>query len=52
MINVKDTIYSTIKDRIDKLRFLAVNDSKVFKKILYLIIMDDIYDWSKYLGES
>lgn len=52
MINVKDTIYSTIKDRIDKLRFLAVNDAKVFKKILYLIIMDDIYDWSTYLGES
>jgi hypothetical protein len=52
MINVKNTIYSTIKDRVDKLRFLAVNDSKAFKKILYLIIMDDVYDWSNYLGGS
>lgn len=52
MINVKDTIYSTIKDRVDKLRFLAVNDAKAFKKILYLIIMDDVYDWSSYIGGS
>lgn len=52
MINVKNTIYSTIKDRVDKLRFLAVNNSTTFKKILYLIIMDDVYDWSSYLGGS
>lgn len=49
MIDVKRTITSTIKDKIDKLRKLAVNDTKAFKKILYLIIMDDLLDWSAYL---
>lgn len=48
MTNVKDTLFSTIKERVDRLRFLADSDPKVFKKILYLIILDDVYDWAQY----
>lgn len=49
MIDVKKTITSTIKDKIDQLRKLAINDTKAFKKVLYLIILDDLLDWSSYL---
>ena len=52
MINVKFTIIESIKDRIKKLRFLAQNNYNIFKKILYLIILDDLYDWSSYLDDS
>ena len=49
MIDVKKTITSSIKDRIDKLRKLGENNINAFKKILYLIVLDDVYDWSGYL---
>lgn len=49
MIDVKKTITSSIKDRIDKLRKLGENNVNAFKKILYLIVLDDVYDWSGYL---
>lgn len=52
MIDVKATILSTIKDRIARLRFLGRNDSKVFKKILHLIVLDDLYDWSIWLEDE
>jgi len=51
MIDVKETILETIKDKIHKMRFLGQYDTKTFKHILYLIILDDIYDWSDYLDE-
>lgn len=49
MINVKMTILETIKDKIKKLRLLGQNNPKVFKKILSLIILDDLCEWSDYL---
>jgi len=52
MIDVKTTLLSTIKKHIDNLRFLAINDHKVFKKIMYLIVLDEIYDWSNYLDDK
>lgn len=52
MINVKATILCTIKEYINKLRFLGKNDPKIFKNILYLIVLDDLFDWSAYLEDS
>lgn len=49
MIDVKMTILETIKDKIKRLRFLGDNNPKTFKKILSLIVLDDLYDWSNYL---
>lgn len=52
MIDVKRTIFETIKDRFDKMRFLGDNNPKALKKILSLIVLDDIFDWSAYLDDS
>lgn len=52
MIDIKATIFETIKDRFKKLRFLGQDNPKAFKKILYLIVLDDIYDWSNYLDDA
>lgn len=49
MIDVKRTIFRNLKKGMDKLRLLANNDIKLFKKILFLIVLDDMYDWSDYL---
>lgn len=51
MINVKGTIFETIKDKINKMRFLGYNDPATLKHILYLIVLDDLYDWSDYLED-
>ena len=52
MIDVKKTILKAINKAFDNLRFLGENDPQHFKNILYLIALDDIYDWSDYLNES
>lgn len=49
MIDVKATILETIKDKFNRLRFLGDNDPKGLKKILALIVLDDLYEWSDYL---
>jgi len=48
MIDVSKTIFSTIKKVIKYIRFLGHNDPKIFKKILNLIIIDDILKESEY----
>ena len=50
MIDVKSTILETIKERVNKLRFLGENNPKTFKKIISLIVLDDLYEWSNYLN--
>lgn len=50
MIDVKGTIYKNINQKIDRLRILADNDTVGFKKLLRLIIIDDLSDWANYLG--
>ena len=52
MIDVKQTLFETIKDKFFKMRFLGQFDSLTFKHILYLIVLDDLYDWSNYLDEK
>ena len=52
MIDVKKTITSSIKHYLMKLMKLGDNNLKVFKKIIYLIILDDVYEWSAYLDKS
>lgn len=52
MIDVKQTIFETVKDKINKMRFLGENNPKKLKLLLYLIVVDDIYDWGSYIGES
>lgn len=52
MIDVKRTIFGNLKKGIDKLRLLGNNNTKLFKKILFLIVLDDIYDWSAYMDSS
>ena len=36
MIDVNKTITTTLKTRLDEVRFLARNNDKEFKKLLYL----------------
>lgn len=52
MIDVKATIFKAINTSFNKLRLLGNNNPKLFKKILFLIALDDIYDWSDYLDEN
>ncbi len=52
MIDVKKTILETINDKINRMRFLGENNPKKLKTLLYLIVLDDIYDWGNYIGES
>ena len=52
MIDVHKTITTTLKTRLDEVRFLARNNDKEFKKLLYLIVIDDIYKWAEYVNES
>lgn len=52
MIDVKTTILETIKDKINRMRMLGENHACTLKKVLYLIILDDIYDWSNYLNQN
>lgn len=52
MINVKNTIYKNINYRINRLRKLADNNPSVMKKILYLTILDDLFDWADFKEDS
>lgn len=52
MIQVKQTIYKTLKNVIDKMRLLGEQNPKTIKKLLYLAILDDVYEWSVYKEES
>lgn len=49
MIDVSKTIYSTILDKLGKLRYQAIDDLKSFRSILELIIISDIYEWTQNL---
>lgn len=52
MINIKKTIYENINYRIDRLTKLADNNPVIFKKLLFLIILDDLFDWADYRDDS
>ena len=52
MINVKGTIFNTLKTSFDRMRLLAENKPETLKKIMFLVVLDDIYDWSDYLDEK
>lgn len=51
MIDVKKTITSTIKDVIDKMRFVGEQNPQTLKKVMTLVVIDDIYDWAGYLDQ-
>lgn len=51
MLNIKRTLFNTIWNKIQNLRFLGQNNVQEFKSILSLIVVDDLYDWANYLGE-
>lgn len=51
MINIHETLFQTIKDKIDKMRFVAQNDPKAFRSILNLIILNDVKEWAIYNNE-
>lgn len=52
MINVDKTLLSTLRVKIDDLRFLAQNDTQGFKKILTVVILKDLLEWAPSMGED
>lgn len=52
MIDVKHTILKNLDKAFYKLRFLGKNNVHLFKRILFLIVLDDLYDWSACLDEK
>lgn len=52
MIDVKDSIFQSIKHWIKKLRVGADNNTTAFKHILQLIILDELFMWSHYLKKD
>lgn len=47
MIDVDKTIYASLIDKIQKLRYQAQDNPQDFKSILRLIILSDILEWSE-----
>lgn len=47
MIDVNKTIYTSLIDKIQRLRYQAQDNPKDFKSILRLIILTDILEWSE-----
>lgn len=47
MIDVNKTIYASLMDKIQRLRYQAQDNPKDFKSILRLIILTDILEWSE-----
>lgn len=47
MIDVNKTIYTSLIDKIQRLRYQAQDSPKDFKSILHLIILTDILEWSE-----
>lgn len=52
MINIKKSLFDTVKHHIALLRKQAKNDPQIFKKILQAIIIDDMYEWTHNRCES
>lgn len=52
MIDVKQTIRNTIVSQINEMRFHAHNDPKCWRKLMYLTMLDDLYDWSYYRDDK
>lgn len=52
MINIKSSILGNIKKAFRRLRRYGDNNYKLFKKILSLIIIDDLFEWSFYLDDK
>lgn len=50
MIDIEKTIFKNEVDKINLLRYQAKDDSEGFKSILNLIILNDMIEWSEYLG--
>lgn len=48
MIDVEQTLLDTIIAQVNELRFHAHDDPNCWKKIIYLTILNDLYDWSYY----
>lgn len=49
MIDIKNTLFQTVKDKINRIRYQADDNTADFKIIILGIILDDLYDWGKYL---
>lgn len=47
MIDVNKTIYTSLIDKIQRLRYQAKDNPQDFKSILRLIILTDILEWSE-----
>lgn len=47
MIDVNKTIYTSLIDKIQRLRYQAQDSPQDFKSILRLIILSDILEWSE-----
>lgn len=47
MIDVNKTIYTSLIDKIQRLRYQAQDNPQDFKSILRLIILTDILEWSE-----
>lgn len=46
MIDIKKTIFSSIINKLNQLRFQAKDNPKEFRSILELIILDDVIEWT------
>lgn len=49
MIHTRDTIYTTLKKLLNKLTKLAQYNPKVFKNVIYAVIINDLKEWSEYV---
>jgi hypothetical protein len=46
MINIDETIYKSVINKLNLLRYQAQDNPKQFKDLLKLIILHDVLEWS------
>lgn len=51
MIDINKTIYTNILDKLNYLRYQAVDNPKAFKALMSLVILDYMIYWADELGE-
>lgn len=52
MINIQNTLQKTLKGYVDLMKYKAQSNPTAFKKMLYLVILQDLIEWAEYKGQK
>lgn len=52
MINIQNTLQKSLKGYVDLMKYKAQSNPTAFKKMLYLVILQDLIEWAEYKGQK